>query len=422
MKKKDKYEWKIGSNPPELDEHSRTKHLVISEYIKRYTHTYMSNASIENLPLTIVDGFAGGGRYIDALTREPANGSPFLILESIKQAEIELNIGRRKPRTIDAEYHFVESHKDHFEYLRNELNDSEFIEYMNSKIFLYSSEFAKAAPAIIQRIKSRNRAQRSIFVLDQYAYKDVPFSLARNILSSLAGSEIILTFNYDSLQAYLSDELDNRQALKNINLDSHIEWNRLNAFKEANMWQQAIQEQLANAIWKASGAKHITLFFVTPKKGLSYWLVHLSKVYRARDVMMDLHWEHSNTSTEFSHFLSDGLFSLGYKATKTPGQNDLDFSDDFNFGDTSALKCIQKLSTEIPKLIYDHDESRTFSDLVDEIGSLTPASETHIKQALQNSIDTNELIVVTKEGGKRRSSNQMCGTDVITYKQKQLFI
>jgi len=32
--------------------------------------------------------------------------------------------------------------------------------------------------------------------------------------------------------------------------------------------------------------------------------------------MMDQHWKHSNTSSELEHFLGDGIFSLGFKATK----------------------------------------------------------------------------------------------------------
>ena len=94
------------------------------------------------------------------------------------------------------------------------MNSPEYVDYLNSKVFLYQDEFLKVAPSIIKKIKERNRAQRAIFILDQYAYKDVPFQTVRSILSSVENSEIIMTFNYDSLQRYISDTPENRRAWK----------------------------------------------------------------------------------------------------------------------------------------------------------------------------------------------------------------
>ena len=379
----------------------------------------MSKATVESLPLTIVDGFAGGGHYNNIITDTEVKGSPFLILDAVKEAEVRANVGRRKPRIINAEYHFVEKVKPHYEYLEHEVNSSEYVDYLNSKVFLYQDDFLKVAPIIIKKIKNRNRAQRAIFILDQYAYKDVPFQIAKKILGGLQNSEIIMTFNYDSLQRYISDTPDNKKALENIGLAQHIEWSRLAQFKEAGLWKSAIQEQLANAIWKVSGAKHMTLFFVTPKNGSSYWLVHLSKLFRARDVMMNLHYKHFNT-IDFSHHLNKGIFALGYKAVETPGQFNLDFSESFDFGTDARVHCIDQLSEDIPKLLYKYDRPVTFSELTDLIGSLTPASEAQIKSALQESIAHKEIVVQTESGGYRRKSTPISPKDNIEYKQHPL--
>lgn len=64
------------------------------------------------------------------------------------------------------------------------------------------------------------------------------------------------------------------------------------------------------------------------KTTITYWLVHLSKVYRARNVMMDLHWKHANNEPHFSYHSGTGIFGLEYKATKTPGQNSFDYCDE----------------------------------------------------------------------------------------------
>lgn len=417
---KKKYDWQIGNTPPGLDEHSQIKHVLIADYLKRYVEVYMSNTRIEQLSLTIVDGFAGGGRYLNSLDNTPVDGSPFLILNSIKEAEVNVNIGRlKKPRFINVEYHFIEKELPHFEYLEHELRQSSHAHMLGKEVLLYCDTFSNVASQVINRICARNQSRRAIFILDQYAYKDVPFPIINNILTN-TDSEVILTFNYDTLQGYIADTAHNRKAMENIGLAQHIHWDRLALFKEAGLWKIAIQEQLANAILAASGARHMTLFFITPKKGWSYWLVHLSKRYRARDVMMDLHWKHSNCSASFEHYLGQGLFSLGYQATEIPGQKSLDLAVPFDFGAASRQRCVDQLAEALPKIIFDGNATLTFSDLTDQIGSFTPASQKEILSALQTSLDNKELIVISAEGAKRQKSTQIKPTDVIKYSQQQL--
>lgn len=422
VKSKKKYDWQIGNPPPDLDDHSQTKHMLIADYLKRYVEVYMSNTAIERLSLTIVDGFAGGGRYLDAQDATLIDGSPFLILKSIKEAEIAINVGRLKtPRYIDVEYHFIEKEAPHLEFLEQELRYSEYAPILGTQISLYRASFSEVAPKLIERICKRNRSKRAIFILDQYAYKDVPFPLINNILTN-TDSEVILTFNYDSLQGYLADTGPNKRAMENIGLVQYIHWERLALFKEAGMWKHAIQEQLANAILVASSAKHMTLFFITPKKGWSYWLVHLSKRYRARDVMMDLHWKYSNCSASFEHYLGDGIFSLGYQATEIAGQKSLDLVVPFDFGAESRKRCVEKLSEAIPKILFDEYAAVSFSEITDRIGSFTPASQKELMSALQPSLDNREIIITSSEGAKRQKSTQIKPTDIIRYNQRQLFL
>lgn len=417
-KKKTKYKWAIGESLPELDEHSQAKHRIISDYIQRYVEVYMSNTAIERLPLSIVDGFAGGGKYKNVLTNDIADGSPFVILNAIHAVEQRINQGRIKPRSIDAQYFFIDCIKQHTDFLRNEIQKSQYKDLIDDSIIVQTDEFAKAAPAVIDAIHRRNRSQRSLFILDQYAYKDVPFNTVHYILSKLHGSEVILTFNVNAILNYISDNEANRMALANIHLEKHINWQRLTLLKEAGQWKRAVQEQLANAIYKASGARHITLFFITPKAGLTYWLVHLSKVYRARDVMMSLHWKHSNSS--FSHHLSEGLFSLGYTAIETPGQLGFDLVTEFDFGEDAERRCVQRLSEDISRLIFAHSEPITFANLVDSIGSHTPAAEYQIRQALTRSLKSGELRIRMPSGKSLGSATQAKPEDLISYCQKPL--
>jgi hypothetical protein len=265
--KNKKYEWEIGQPLPLLGEHSQTKHHIISDYLKRYVEVVMAHYSMEKLSMTIVDGFAGGGKYIDGLSKTPVDGSPFLT---------------------------------------------------------------------------------------------------------------------------------------NIQLDEYISWKRLAEFKEAGNWHAAIQEQLANAIFMASGAKHITLFFMRPKKGRAYWLVHLSNVYRARDVMMDIHWKHANNQPYFTHHLGAGIYGLGYRAFKIPGQSSLELCDKKILNEETEKRCVEALSEELPRHIFETNEAISFFQLTDQLGSFTVASESHIKNALQFAIETKEVTQqVTEQVGTK---------------------
>ncbi|WP_370980065.1 three-Cys-motif partner protein TcmP [Agaribacterium sp. ZY112] len=421
----DKYQWQIGSPPPSLDEHSQTKHKITTTYLKQYIDIYFQRVQIERLDLHLVDGFAGGGKYIDLHTGSMVDGSPFLALKTLEEAIVRVNIERKKTRTINCNFYFVEKSLESTNYLTHEIKNSTFNSALGSTIHCHNNEFHRSLPGIIKQIIRKNpRTQRAIFLLDQYAYKDVPLNSVASIFNELTDPEVILTFNYDSLQRYISNTQNMRTSMRNINLESHIAWDRIQEWKDTGHWHSLIQEQLAAAIKAASGAPHMTLFFISGKRGDSspYWLVHLSKKYIARDVMMKIHWDHANDTMEFSHYLNEGFFQIGYRAYETPGQSSFEFSDHKILSDETKKRCIDKLSTEIPKIIYDTSGPIIFSDLLDQYGSLTPASSSEIKEALQTAIDQGEIEVRGCKGERRCKSTRINNKDTLTYKQSQLFI
>ena len=90
-----------------------------------------------------------------------------------------------------------------------------------------SNDFLKELPKIIRKIQQRKMGEHAIFVLDQYCYKDIPLPEIANILRTLKGAEIIMTFNVDHLTTYLSDHAANRKSVENIGLDKYIPWAEL---------------------------------------------------------------------------------------------------------------------------------------------------------------------------------------------------
>jgi three-Cys-motif partner protein len=70
---------------------------------------------------------------------------------------------------------------------------------VGQEIELIHGEFAKCLPHIFSEIKKRPGNERSLFILDQCGYKDVPFDLISLILQILRNAEVLLTFAVDFL-------------------------------------------------------------------------------------------------------------------------------------------------------------------------------------------------------------------------------
>ncbi|MBP2233461.1 three-Cys-motif partner protein [Azospirillum agricola] len=200
----EKYEWIIGSAPPPLEEHSRVKNKVYAKYLYRYVKVLTANPMHDGLNLTLVDGFAGGGRYRDRSSSVP--GSPIILLNEIQALQAEFDLERKKPFHLKANFIFVEKLKPSIEFLRNEIANSIHANGLDRNIHLINSTFEEQCSTIIEKIRARGRAHRAIFFLDQYGYNTVSFGSIRRILAELEHPEVILTFSVDALINYLSTD------------------------------------------------------------------------------------------------------------------------------------------------------------------------------------------------------------------------
>jgi three-Cys-motif partner protein len=193
----DKYDWQIGAAPPLLEEHSAAKHAVFRSYIRRYIEVLTSDPRHDALNLTLVDGFAGGGEYAHPGGIRP--GSPVILLEKVARAQAKFDAERTKPFALKAEFIFVEEKESSLEYLRRKIQSTSYRNHIDDSIHLIHASFRDALPSILNRIRGRGRAHRSIFILDQSGYGDISFRDVRRILTTLENPEIILTFNVDYL-------------------------------------------------------------------------------------------------------------------------------------------------------------------------------------------------------------------------------
>ena len=122
---KEPYVWLPDAPPPVLQPHSRAKHDVRA-YLEQYVGVLTANPAQERLRLTLVDGFAGGGQYLDAQTKQLRFGSPLLMLEAMEVAEARAKALRRKTFHLDVNYIFIEENRQTAAYLRKTIEDSRF--------------------------------------------------------------------------------------------------------------------------------------------------------------------------------------------------------------------------------------------------------------------------------------------------------
>lgn len=413
----DKYDWIVGAAPPPLEAHSEAKHAVFRSYVRRYIEVLTSDPRHDALNLTLVDGFAGGGEYL--LGGELRPGSPLILLEEVACAQAQFNARRTKPFALKAEFIFVERKEQSFEYLDRTIRNSAYGSEVGKTIHLVKDDFQNVLPTIIDQVRKRGRAHRSIFVLDQYGYSDVSLETIRSILASLENPEIILTFYVDYLVDFLGENEGFLKGILPVELGVADVRDML-GMKPDREARWLIQNFLYRHLMARTGAPYYTCFFVkSPASYKSYWLVHISKHPKARDEMAVRHWAMSN---HFIHHGRAGLRMLGFDPEQAIEQIPLDFV----FDDDAAARSRTALLTELPPLIFDpglgNGAPPTLERLFTRVCNETPATTRLISDVLAELRADKEVEILTRDNRPRPRSTKFEWTDVIVpARQRSLF-
>jgi three-Cys-motif partner protein len=417
------YDFKNG--PSLIQQHSIAKHRILEAYLAAYFQTLVRFPNQDVLKLTLVDGFAGGGQYLHADSQKIVPGSPLICLAAAKEAEFLLNQGRRKPLKLDVSYFFIEADRHAHMHLEKVLREQGYGSQLGNTIHLRRAKFQDESADIVAYIKKKSpRNGRSIFVLDQYGYKDVPTPMIRAIFRDLPSAEVILTFGVDSFLNYASDTALTDNLLNDIGVNDVLQGRRIEDIKASERdWRLFIQSSLYRSLVERCGARHYTPFFIRNRKGHGdYWLIHLSQHHRARDVMTDVHWQHNNY---FIHYGGPGLdmFNMvGYDPehdSASKGQFELGFE----FDDVAREVSVATLMEQIVRLIYAHDEGMSFGELFATTCNGTPASADIYRVAIGQLIEHKAIDVTSQDSVKRRSGQQIHASDQISIpEQRLLFI
>lgn len=397
------YDWVWGNPPPLLKRHSEVKHALLRNYLVDYFLTLVSLPQQDRIQLTIVDGFCGGGLYLNEQCQEVA-GSPLVILQAIREAEalVMQRQERRKPVTIDVELICIDDCPSALDYLSHLLRERGFgAALAANKIRLVQGQFADHCAAAIQRCFDRSpKSGRAIFVLDQYGYAAVPVPCLRDIFAALKHAEVILTFYIDALLTYLNEKnlADLEQA---IGLDSCVNASEIDDLKRSPSWRVHLQSSLYQSLTTQCSAQFYTPFFVRPDRGHGdFWLLHLSQHWKARDVMATTHWQHHN---HFAHYGRAGfhMFSTGYVG-KLDDQNKLQMG--FDFSEVAAAVSKNTMMEQIPRMLFEAvGDGITFEQFFLQLINTTPATRAMVESALLELHQLGEISVIDETGVSSRA-------------------
>ena len=424
---KKEYDWNVGDPPPFIEAHSQTKHKVLEDYLFRYLHILTKSPLRREFKLALIDGFAGGGSYRQEGTNQLQLGSPLQLLKTVEAAMVSIPLDRqtrgiKNQVELELLYYFVEKKKSNFDFLIDTLKTHGYQSRVGEDIYVLNQPFENVVDKIIHDIKVRSPSGRCIFILDQYGYSQINFSLIKKIMLELPNAEIVMTIMTDWLIDYLTDTPSYMKSLKTAGLYEMLNVQEiLESKKEGTQWRRIVQYQLHEIFRNETGAKFYTPFFiVSPASNKSYWLVHLSSHVRAQDEMKNLHWLRSN---DFEHYGTAGLDMLGYDTANDAllsGQMELDSG--YSFDDFAKKQTVTLLQDQIPRLLHPYKDGIGYGDFLSQICNGTPATSNIIKEAAENMIECKELVVEGPKGETRRKATTIGQKDTLALHKQTYFI
>ena len=303
------FRWHPNESPPRIEAHSKAKLDVLRQYLHAYFNRLNVSPHREEFKLDLVDGFAGGGTFLD--NGNTVSGTPLIMLEESKRASERLNRARPSPLRFDCKYYFVDKESAHVEHLRKVLDERGY-QVDGETIVVRNERFEEAVDYIIEEIRRRQpRAGRSIFLLDQTGFSQVALELIARIFRKLPAAEVILTFAADALVNHLAERPALITAVSPLEL-TQPQIHELVEQRDGDGGKALVQRTLRGHIRDITGATYDTPFFVRPRQSRrALWFLHLSRHPTARDVMIQCHWDISNT---FEHYGPGDLGMLGWEA------------------------------------------------------------------------------------------------------------
>ena len=395
------FEWHPDQPPPEIEAHSKAKLEVLRSYLRAYFDKLNINPNREEFKLDLVDGFSGGGSFLDGSTI--VSGTPLIMLEEANAAEQRLNHGRIKPLKIDCKFYFVDKQTPHTDHLRKVLTEREH-KVEGDRIVIRNNLFENEIDGLLKSIRNRQpRAGRAIFLLDQTGFSQVELQLISRIFNELPAAEVILTFATDALFNFLSDNPKIVKAAAPLHF-TNSQLRDLIRIRDTNVGSALVQRTLRDHIRRATGAAYDTPFFIRPQRSRrALWFLHLSRHPTARDVMIQCHWELQNT---FVHYGRGDLSMLGWDALQDSATLPL-----FNFLELDAHNMRTQLLDSLPRELFGlaSEGPVTIETVRHTLANQTAARFSDLDEVILQLVQEREFNILDAKGKKRSASLKRLG-------------
>ena len=401
------FRWRPDEPPPLIEKHSKAKLTVLRRYLRAYFDTLNVRPHREEFKLDLVDGFAGGGTFLD--NGETVSGTPLIMLEELASAKGRLNQNRTKPLRFDCKCYFVDVETAHTDHLRRVLTDRGHA-IDDTKIVIRNNPFEKELDDILKEIRRRQpRAGRAIFLLDQTGYSQVELALVGRIFQELPAAEVILTFAADALINHLAETPQLVKSVAPLQLtESQI--HDLIQYRRGAGGRALIQRTLRDQFRMMTGAAFDTPFFIRPKQSRrALWFLHLSRHPTARDVMIRLHWELQNT---FEHYGPGNFGMLGWDALQP------DTFALFHFEQLEAQQMREQLLNSMPRKLFGlaSREPVTVDAMRYAFANDTAARFSDLDDVILRLFQEREIAILNAAGKPRlRTLKRLQSTDLISF-------
>ena len=406
------FKWHPDEPPPSIEEHSKAKLDVLRSYLRAYFDRLSINPSRDQFKLDLIDGFAGGGTFLDGDTI--VSGTPLIMLEESEAAIERLNQSRTKTLHFDFKYYFVDIEAAHTNHLRKVLDERGY-RVDGERLVVLNSRFEDTLNDIIAEIRRRQpRAGRSLFLLDQCGFSQVEISLIARIFSELPAAEIILTFAADALTNFLAETPEFVRMVTPLELTEQ-RISDLIQLRNGDGGRALVQRVLRGHIRNATGATYDTPFFIRPRQSRrALWFLHLSRHPTARDVMIQCHWNNYN---KFEHYGPGGFDMLGWDALNS------ETLPLFHFEELDAEAMHRQLLNSMPKELFSlaSEEPITIDTMRHMFANRTAARFSDLDSVVLELFREKEIEILRPDGTVRSHAlRRVSPTDRITFPQQLL--
>ncbi len=400
------FKWHPDEAPPNIEAHSKAKLDVLRSYLRAYFDRLNVNPQWEGFKLDLIDGFAGGGTFLDKGAM--LSGTPLIMLEEAKEAAVRLNKGRTKNLHIDCKFYFVDKEKAHTDHLRKVLAERGH-KIDDGRIIVRNNLFENEIEHILSSIRQRQpRAGRAIFLLDQTGFSQVELVLVSRIFNELPAAEVILTFAADALVNHLAQTPQIAKAVAPLQL-TETQIHDLIQYRDGDGGRALVQRTLRDHARTVTGAVYDTPFFIRPDQSRrALWFLHLSRHPTARDVMIQRHWDIQNT---FEHYGPGDFGMLGWDALRDSETLPL-----FQFKEFDADQMRNQLLNSLPRELFGlvSEQPVTMDALRHMLANRTAARFSDLDQIILRLVEEREFEILNPEGRTRsRELKRLSPTDRI---------